>query len=85
MYQRKVDVDMLNAVKSVLADVSSISPSSEQRAKKFVRAKRYAEVRMAIYNWAQLSFYFFLHKTSSEVPNDSYLQTSLPPVSSICH
>ena len=31
MYQRKVDVDMLNAVKSVLADVSSISPSSEQR------------------------------------------------------
>ena len=32
MYQRKVDVDMLNAIKSVLADVSSISPSSEQRA-----------------------------------------------------
>ena len=31
MYQHKVDVDMLNAVKSVLADVSSISPSSEQR------------------------------------------------------
>ena len=31
-YQRKVDVDMLNAVKSVLADISSISPSSEQRA-----------------------------------------------------
>ena len=29
MFQRKVDVDMLNAVKSVLADVSSISPSSE--------------------------------------------------------
>ena len=29
MYQRKVDVDMLNAVKSALADVSSISPSSE--------------------------------------------------------
>ena len=27
MYQRKVDVDMLNTVKSVLADVSSISPS----------------------------------------------------------
>ena len=26
MYQRKVDVDMLNAVKSVLADVSSVSP-----------------------------------------------------------
>ena len=24
MYQRKVDVDMLNAIKSVLADVSSI-------------------------------------------------------------
>ena len=32
MYQRKVDVDMLNALKSVLADVSSVSPSSEQRA-----------------------------------------------------
>ena len=32
MYQRKVDVDMLKAVKSVLADVSSVSPSSEQRA-----------------------------------------------------
>ena len=32
MYQRKVDVDMLNAVKNVLADVSpsSLSPSSEQ-------------------------------------------------------
>ena len=29
MYQHKVDVDMLNAVTSVLADVSSISPSSE--------------------------------------------------------
>ena len=32
MYQRKVDVDMLNAVKSVVDDVSSVSPSSEQRA-----------------------------------------------------
>ena len=31
VYQRKVDVDILNAVKSVLADVSSGSPSSEQR------------------------------------------------------
>ena len=30
MYQRNVDVDMLNAVKSVLAAVSSVSPSSEQ-------------------------------------------------------
>ena len=29
MYQRKVDVDMRNAVKSALADVSSVSPSSE--------------------------------------------------------
>ena len=28
MYQRKVDVDMLKAVKSVLADVLSVSPSS---------------------------------------------------------
>ena len=31
MYQRKVDVDMLNAVKSVLADVLSVSPLSEQK------------------------------------------------------
>ena len=31
MYQCKVDVDMLNAVKNALADISSISPSSEQR------------------------------------------------------
>ena len=30
VYQRKVDVDMLYAVKSVLTDVSSFSPSSEQ-------------------------------------------------------
>ena len=29
MYQRKVDTDMLNAVKSVLADILSVSPSSE--------------------------------------------------------
>ena len=34
VYQRKVDVDMLNAVKSMLADVSSVSPLSEQRAMK---------------------------------------------------
>ena len=32
MYQRKVDVDMLKAVKNVLADISSVSPSSEQKA-----------------------------------------------------
>ena len=32
MYQREVDaVDMLNAIKSLLADVSSVRPSSEQR------------------------------------------------------
>ena len=35
MYQRKVVVDMLNAVKSVLADVSNVSPSSEQRGMEF--------------------------------------------------
>ena len=29
MYQLKADVDMLNAAKSVLADISSLSPSSE--------------------------------------------------------
>ena len=38
-YQRKVDVDMLNAVKSVLADVSSISPSSEQRGTVYFERK----------------------------------------------
>ena len=31
MYQHKVDLDMLNAVKIKLADVLSVSPSSEQR------------------------------------------------------
>ena len=31
VYQRKVDMDMLNAVKSVLAEVSRVSPSSEQK------------------------------------------------------
>ena len=30
MYQRKVDVDMLNAVKSVLADVSSLCGQSKE-------------------------------------------------------
>ena len=30
MYQREVDVDMLNAVKSLLAEVLSVSPSSEE-------------------------------------------------------
>ena len=38
MYQRKVDVDMMNTVKSVLADVSSASPSSEQRIRLWRRA-----------------------------------------------
>ena len=32
MYQSKVDVDMLNAIKSVLADVSSVSPLSEPKS-----------------------------------------------------
>ena len=31
MYEREVAVDMLNVVKSLLADVSSVSPSSERR------------------------------------------------------
>ena len=31
MYQRKVDLDILNAIKIKLADISSVSPSSEQR------------------------------------------------------
>ena len=33
MYQGKVDVDMLNTVKSLLDDISSVSPSSEQKQK----------------------------------------------------
>ena len=32
MYQCMVDVDMLNAVQSVLADIWSVSPSSEQKS-----------------------------------------------------
>ena len=32
MYQREVDVDVLDAVKSLLTDVSSVGPSSEQSA-----------------------------------------------------
>ena len=31
MYKREVGVDVLSAVKSLLADVSSVSPSSKQR------------------------------------------------------
>ena len=31
MYQREVDMDMLNTIKIVLADVLSVSPSSEQK------------------------------------------------------
>ena len=31
MYQRKVGVDMLDVINSTLADVSSVSASSEQR------------------------------------------------------
>ena len=32
MYQRKVDVDMLNAVKSVLADISSKSRKTDRHS-----------------------------------------------------
>ena len=39
MYQREVDEGMLNAVKSLLADVSSVSHSSEQRKRKFALTK----------------------------------------------
>ena len=39
MYQRKVDVDMLNTVKSVLADVLSVSPSSEQRQRALMKGQ----------------------------------------------
>ena len=37
MYQRNVDVDMLNVVKNVLADVSRVSPSSDAKQRR--RAK----------------------------------------------
>ena len=43
MYQREVDVDMLNAVKSLLADVSSVSPSSEQRVTEVELPVQYRE------------------------------------------
>ena len=41
MYQRKVGVDMLNTIKIVLADVSSVSDSSEQNARNVSQHKRY--------------------------------------------
>ena len=44
MYQREVDLDMLNAVKIKLADVSSVSPSSEQRVK---------SVRLCLFTFTQ--------------------------------
>ena len=40
IYKHKVDVDVLNAVKSVLADFSSISSSSEQRSKEALLWRR---------------------------------------------
>ena len=53
MYQRKIDVDMLDAVKSVLANVSSVSPSSEQ-SKLIVFAKqRFLEAWQNIGNSTQ--------------------------------
>ena len=48
MYQLEVDVDMLNAVKSVLADISSVSPSSEQRL--WRRANTWNVSQCTLYN-----------------------------------
>ena len=49
MYQRKVDVDMLEAVRSVLADVSSVSPSSEQRTLKCLKHQPTHSLRHSAY------------------------------------
>ena len=60
MYQRKVDVDMLNPVKIKLADVSSVSPSSEQRSNitntniTTITTNNTNTVWAALNNWAEL-------------------------------
>ena len=43
MYHGEVDVDMLQAVKSLLADVSSVSPSSEQKVDYGLGESSYSE------------------------------------------
>ena len=60
MYQRKVDVDMLNAVKSVLADVSSVSPLSEQRGRQADRqAGRWVDRWMERWMDGSIAFLYF--------------------------
>ena len=50
MYQRKVDVDMLNAVKNVLADVSSVSPLSDRgKHNKHITSIKYIEKLIAVH------------------------------------
>ena len=53
MYQRKVDMDMLNAVKIKLADVSSVSPSSEQS---FALTKGYRSKRQPTRTLRRLAY-----------------------------
>ena len=53
IYQCKVDVDI--AVKSVLADVSSVSPSSEQRA-----LLRYVTLRVKVKLYCVVLYYIIL-------------------------
>ena len=71
MYQRNVDVDMLNVVKSVLADVSRVSPSSD--AKQRCRAKLWQRA-----NARNISQHTLPH---SAYPRQPYIDTLyvLPP------
>ena len=54
MYQRKIDVEMLNAVKSVLADVSSVSPSSDQKLIRCLLVLVWREVYMIMTTFSLL-------------------------------
>ena len=59
MYQRKIDVNMLNAVKSVLADVSSVSPSSEQRLR--VNARNVSQHTLYGVQHIHINLYTLIH------------------------
>ena len=54
MCQRKVDLDMLNAVKSVLADVSSVS---QHRSYTFTKQGWHSPVHLCIVN----AVHFIVH------------------------
>ena len=50
MYQRKVDVDMLNVVKSMLADVSSASPSGSEQMQGLCSVCRPVSIKQFVLN-----------------------------------